>query len=140
MSHLNPYLSFKDNAREAMEFYQTVFGGKLDATTFKEFNAATDPSEENLIMHSTLEGDNGLTLMASDTPSRMEYKPGNNVSLSLSGEADDDEHLTGYFDKLADGGNVTMKLEKAMWGDKFGMVTDKYGMNWMVNIAQPKES
>jgi PhnB protein len=132
-SKLNPYLSFKDNTREAMEFYHTVFGGKLNLSTFKEFNASQDPSEDNLIMHSVLEADNGITIMASDTPNRMEYRPGTNMSMSLSG--DNEAELKGYFEKLSAGGMVTMPLEKAIWGDSFGMCTDKFGVPWLVNIS-----
>jgi PhnB protein len=135
-TQLNPYLSFKDNAREAMEFYRTVFGGKLQSNTFKELNASQDPSEDNLIMHSVLEADNGITFMASDTPSRMEYRPGNTMSMSLSG--DNEAELKGYFEKLSAGGMVTMPLEKAIWGDSFGMCTDKFGIPWLVNITAPK--
>lgn len=130
---LNPYLNFRDNTREAMEFYHSVFGGKLDMQTFKDLGASQDPSEDNLVMHSQLEGDNGLVFMAADTPSRMEYKPGTNFSMSLSGS--DEPVLRGYFEKLAEGGTVTMPLEKAMWGDTFGMCTDKFGIGWLVNIA-----
>jgi PhnB protein len=133
---LNPYLSFKDNTREAMEFYHTIFGGKLDMNTFKEFNASTDPKEDDLIMHAMLEGDNGITIMASDTPDRMEYKPGNNFSMSLSG--DNEEELSGYFNKLAEGGTITMPLGDAPWGDKFGMLNDKFGIAWLVNITVKK--
>jgi PhnB protein len=132
-SRLNPYLNFRDNAREAMQFYQSVFGGKLDLSTFKDLNASEDPSEANKIMHSVLETDNGMALMASDTPNRMEYSVGSNFSLSLSG--DNQAELTGYFEKLAVGGNVSMPLEKAAWGDTFGMCTDKFGVSWLVNIA-----
>jgi PhnB protein len=130
---LNPYINFKDNAKEAMTFYKDIFGGKLTMSTFKEYHASTDPSEDDLIMHSQLEAPNDLWLMGSDTPSRMEYKPGTNMSVSLSG--DDEATLSGYFDKLAEGGNVTMPLEKAPWGDKFGMVVDKFGVSWLINIA-----
>ena len=130
---LNPYLSFRDNAREAMNFYQSVFGGNLTVSTFKEFGAATDPSEEDLVMHAQLEGDHGITFMGSDTPSRMEYKPGTTMSMSLSG--DDEPVLRGCFDKLAESGTVTMPLEKAPWGDSFGMLVDKFGTPWLVNIA-----
>jgi len=133
---LNPYLGFKDNAREAMEFYKTVFGGKLTINTFKEFHASQNPSEDNNVMHSVLEADNGITFMASDTPSHMEYKPGTNMSMSLSGE--DDAVLTGYFEKLSAGGTVLQQLEQAPWGDKFGMVTDKFGIQWLVNINAKK--
>src|SRR5205807_9159528 len=82
---LNPYLSFKDNARQAMEFYQTVFGGKLAMTSFKDYHASQDPSEDNKVMHSVLEADNGITCMASDTPSRREYQAGRNFRMSVSG-------------------------------------------------------
>jgi PhnB protein len=130
---LNPYLSFKDNAREAMEFYKTVFGGKLDISTFKDLHASQDSSEDDLVMHSMLVSDSGLTLMASDTPVRMEYKPGTSFSISVSG--DNEEELRGYFDKLAVGGQVTMPLEKALWGDTFGICNDKFNVSWLVNIT-----
>ena len=136
-SILNPYLSFRDNARAAMEFYQTVFGGKLTMSTFKEFHASQDPSEDNKIMHSVLEADNGITFMASDTPSNMEYRPGTNMSMSLSG--DNAAELTAYYEKLSAGGTIGMPLEKAPWGDTFGMLTDKFGVSWLVNISSPKE-
>lgn len=132
---LNPYLSFKDNAREAMTFYQGVFGGTLNAQTFKELNGAQNPSEENLVMHSQLETESGLTIMASDTPDRMEFKPGTNFSMSLSGGAADEDELRRYFNGLADGGTVTMPLEKAIWDDTFGMCIDRFGITWLVNIS-----
>ncbi len=132
-SQLNPYINFKDNTREAMQFYQSVFGGKLNIGTFKDFHASQDPSDDDLIMHSQLEGDNGILLMASDTPNRMEYRPGTNMSISLSG--DNEAELTEYYNKLSDGGTVTMPLQKAMWGDSFGMFVDKFGVQWLVNIS-----
>jgi PhnB protein len=133
---LNPYIAFKDNTRQAMEFYQSVFGGELKMNTFKEFNASMFPADDNLIMHAELKAGNGLMLMASDTSERMEYKPGTNISMSLSGENADE--LRGYFNKLSAGGMVSMPLEKQVWGDVFGMVTDKFGVGWMVNINTPK--
>ncbi len=132
-TRLNPYLAFKDNARQAMEFYQSVFGGNLQMNTFKEFNASQDPSEDNKIMHSMLESDNGIVFMAADTPSSMEYSPGTNISMSLSG--DNEAELTAYFEGLSAGGNIQEPLAKAPWGDTFGMVTDKFGIHWMVNIS-----
>ncbi len=135
-TRLNPYISFKDNTREAMKFYTTVFGGKLTMSTFKELNASQDPSEDNKIMHSMLEADNGITFMASDTPDRMEYKVGTNYSMSLSG--DNEAELRGYFEELSADGNITMPLENAPWGDAFGMLIDKFGVSWLVNIAGQK--
>jgi len=136
-SHLNPYLSFKDNARQAMEFYKSVFGGKLAMNTFKEYHASQDPREDNKIMHAELEAANGIVFMAADTPNGMEYRPGSNISMSLSG--DNEAELTAYFKNLSAGGTVGMPLEKAPWGDKFGMCTDKFGISWMVNVTSPKK-
>jgi len=131
-SKLNPYLGFKDNARQAMEFYHSVFGGHLDLRTFKDFSASQGAGEDNLVMHAELKADNGINFFGSDTPERMEYQPGKNISMSLSG--DDEAELTGYFNKLAEGGTVAMPLNKAIWGDTFGMLTDRFGINWLVNI------
>lgn len=130
---LNPYLSFRDTARGALEFYQSVFGGELLLNTFGDFHASEDPAEQDKIMHGQLNGANGLTLMASDTPNSMELGSGGNFTVSLSG--DDEATLRGFWDKLSDGGAVMMPLEKAPWGDTFGMCTDKFGTPWMVNIA-----
>jgi PhnB protein len=133
---LNPYLNFKSDTREAMEFYKSVFGGTLNLQTFKDFHASQDPSEDDKIMHSVLEAD-GITFMASDTPDRMEYQPGHtNFGMSLQGE--DEAELSGYFKTLSAGGTVTMPLEKAAWGDTFGMVTDKFGICWLINITATK--
>ncbi|MEU5724148.1 VOC family protein [Micromonospora sp. NPDC047738] len=132
-SRLNPYLSFRDNARQAMEFYQNVFGGNLTLSTFGEAGNP-DPAVANQVMHAMLETDRGFTLMASDTPPEMEYSPGNNISISVSG--DDADELRGYWKQLAEGGTVSVPLEKQMWGDEFGMCVDRFGIGWMVNIAQ----
>ena len=132
---LNPYLNFRGNAREAMEFYEGVFGGKLNTATFADYHASTDPSEQDLIMHADLEGSGGIRFMAADVPNHMEYHPGTNFSMSLSGE--DEAELRGYFEKLSDGGSVTMPLEKAPWGDTFGMCMDKFGIRWLVNGTAP---
>jgi PhnB protein len=134
---LNPYINFKDNTRQAMEFYKSIFGGELRLSTYKEFNASGDPSEDHKIMHAELNTGKGIDFMAADTPNRMEYRPGTNFNLSLSGE--DEAELTGYFRKLAEGGQVTQPLEKAPWGDSFGMCIDKFGINWFVNIIAKKE-
>ncbi|MBA2415467.1 MAG: VOC family protein [Geodermatophilaceae bacterium] len=132
-SRLNPYISFGGDARQAMEFYESVFGGTLTLNTFGEFGAQDAP-EADKIMHAQLETEGGLTLMGADTPPGTEHNPGNNIAVSLSGE--DGEELRGYWAKLADGGSVSVPLEKQMWGDEFGMCVDQYGVGWMVNIAQ----
>jgi len=133
-SRLNPYISFNGNARQAMEYYETVFGGgTLALNTFGEYGQPDAP-EANNIMHGMLETPSGFTLMGADTPPGMEYNPGNNFAVSLSG--DDADELRDYFAKLSDGGTVSVPLEKQMWGDEFGMCVDRFGIAWMVNIGQ----
>jgi PhnB protein len=132
-SRLNPYIQFNGDAKPAMEFYQSVFGGDLATNTFAEFGMENAPDG---LMHSQLETDDGFTLMASDTPPDMPYNPGSNMAISLSG--DDGDKLRGYYEKLSDGGTVSVPLEKQMWGDEFGMVVDRFGIGWMVNIGQPQ--
>jgi PhnB protein len=129
-SRLNPYISFTDNARQAMEFYQTVFGGNLLLNTFGQMGV--DGVDADKIMHSQLDSDNGFTLMAADTPPGMEHNPGTNINVSLSGEDEDD--LRGYWDKLSSGGTVHIPLEMQPWGDEFGSCVDQFGIGWMVNI------
>lgn len=131
-SRLNPYISFKDNARDAMQFYRDVFGGELTLSTFREGSGAEGPGADN-IMHAMLESENGFALMAADTPPGMDYQPGSSISISLSG--DDSDQLRGYWEKLSSSGSVAVPLEKQVWGDEFGMCTDRFGIGWMVNIA-----
>jgi PhnB protein len=125
---LNPYLNFDGNAREAMEFYRDALGGELEVNTFGEYGGT--PADG--VMHSYLGTPAGFHLMASDLPEGQAHDPGTNITISLSG--DDAEALGGYFAKLAEGGTVSMPLEKQMWGDTFGMLIDKFGIHWMVNI------
>jgi PhnB protein len=130
---LNPYISFRDNAREAMNFYQSVFGGDLNISTFADYQASQDPAEADKVMHAMLTTPQGLVLMGADTPSGMEYTPGSSISISLSGE--DETELRSYYEKLtADGGSVTVPMEKSPWGDVFGMCTDRFGIAWLVNV------
>jgi PhnB protein len=135
-SRLNPYITFGGNAREAMEFYKDVLGGTLQINTFGEYGQ-DDPAVKDKIMHARLESPTGFTLMASDSPPGMEMQSGNNIAVSLSG--DDEFELRGYWDKLSDGGTVTMPFEKQMWGDVFGMCTDRFGVNWMVDIVSQQQ-
>ncbi|CAA9343318.1 MAG: PhnB protein; putative DNA binding 3-demethylubiquinone-9 3-methyltransferase domain protein [uncultured Nocardioidaceae bacterium] len=132
-TRLNPYLSFAGDARQAMEFYNSVFGGSLALSTFGDFGSPDAPDADK-IMHGQLETDQGFVLMGADTPPGMEHHPGNNFAVSLSGE--DSDELRGYWDRLSSNGNVTLPLEKQMWGDEFGMCVDQFGISWMVNIAQ----
>ena len=131
-SQLNPYLSFRDTAREAMELYREVFGGELTVNTFGQYGDPAAPEAE-LVMHAVLETPAGFVLMASDTPPGAELVSGSQVTISLSG--DDGAELRQYWEGLSEGGTVTVPLERQMWGDEFGACTDRFGISWVVNIG-----
>ena len=132
---LNPYLTFGGNAGEAISFYQKVLGGTLRVQTFRDFGAPVSEGYLDKVMHAHLDAD-GLVLMASDAQEGSVPNVGDNVSLSLSGDAGQRARLTEVFDKLSDGGSTSMPLGEAPWGALFGMLTDRYGISWLINIDQ----
>ena len=132
-SRLNPYLNFNGDARQAMEFYAEVFGGDLQLSTFAAYGGTG--ADADRIMHALLATTAGFTIMASDLTSDMGFEPMAGSAVSVGG--DDADELRGYWDQLSAGGAVQMPLEKQVWGDEFGMCTDKFGIPWMVNITQP---
>lgn len=133
-SRLNPYLNFGDNAREAMEFYRSVLGGELTISTFGEYGGAPEGLSEDNVMHAMLVGPDDFALMASDTPGGISHDSGQGGRISLSLSGDEATRRRGYFEKLAEGGTITMPLEMQMWGDEFGMLVDRFGIAWMVDI------
>lgn len=136
-TRLNPYISFRGDAREALEFYQAAFGGKLEMATLEEGGSPHEPNEADWLMHGMLTADNGMVLMCSDAPMSMAFEKGSRISISLSG--DDEKEIAGYYEKLSSGGTIVEPLRKAPWGDTFGMFTDKFGIFWMVNITAQSE-
>lgn len=134
-SILNPYLHFDGEAREALTFYHSLFGGELAVMTYGDMGMDGDLAGQ--VMHGQVSNPGGITLMASDGAPGETLTRGNASNLSLSG--DDEPELRGWFDALADGGAVHVPLEKQMWGDVFGQVQDRFGVIWLVNIAQPQE-
>lgn len=130
---LDPYIFFKGNCREAMDFYKIAFGGELTIQTYGEVKMG-DESQKDLIMHAMLEGD--VKLMGSDTEKAAERAA--KVSISINGDAGEEAKMRGIFEKLSEGGSVFQELKKEFWGDTFGSVTDKYGVEWMMNIAEVK--
>ena len=138
MSILNPYLNFPDTAKDAMTFYQSIFGGELTMSTFAELGAGDSVAadEAEWIMHSQLVTPAGYTLMASDTPKyRRKSEAPTETYISLSGPQADNDQLRGYWTMLEDGAEVEQKLEVAPWGDAFGSLRDKFGQGWLINIA-----
>lgn len=134
-SRLNPYINVLDGrAREALEFYQSVLGGDLNVMTFGDLG--TEGSFATQVMHGQLETPDGYTLMVADAPAEMvSVTVGTNISISLSGAAEDAQTLRAHFAGLAEGGQVTQALEPAPWGDEFGMLVDRFGISWLFNIA-----
>lgn len=138
---LNPYLVFSGTAREAMTFYQSVFGGELEIKTFGDFGAAPSPELEDQVMNAQLLTPAGLRIMASDGGSMFPTVEGQgtpSVEVALLGEVGDQPEAGEWFRKLAEGGQVQMELQTAMWGDVFGSLTDRFGITWMVNLEAPK--
>jgi len=129
---LTPYLNFNGQTGEAMRFYQSVLGGELKMQTFAESGMPTAPADNNNIVHADLKND-ALSFMASDGNAEHPVHMGDNIHMSIVGS--DEALLTKYFNALAEGGKVDMPLAKQFWGDTFGMLTDKFGVHWMVNIT-----
>ena len=134
------YIRFNGNAREAGEFYQSVFGGNLQMSTFSEYASDEMPINDedmNKIMHAFLKGENDIKLMFSDTPSNMEYDSGSRLALALN--TDDEAEGRALWDKLTEGGTVTLELQPSLWDSTFGMLTDKFGVEWMLDIGEMQE-
>mgnify|MGYP002586672347 CR=1 FL=1 len=127
---LNPYITFNGNCAEAMDFYAAVLGGTPDVTHFRDFGMDADG-----VMHAALETPAGFHLFASDYAEGMDapLQQGNNIQVSIAG--DESEALRGYWEGLAEGGQVLMPLERQPWGDDYGQLVDRFGVRWHVNIA-----
>lgn len=130
---LNPYLNFPGTSRAAMQTYQAAFGGSLELSTFGESGMAGEGVDPDSIMHAMLSTDDGFVLMASDVPPGPDHRLGAGSPISLSG--DDEPRLRGWWDALSAGGTVTMDLMRAPWGATCGAFTDRFGTEWLVNIA-----
>ena len=129
---LSPYLNLNGQTAVAMKFYQSVLGGELKMQTFAESGMPSSPEQKDKILHAELRNDR-LSFMASDGQPEHPVQMGDNIHMSIVGS--DEAKLTEYFNKLAEGGKVDMPLAKQFWGDTFGMLTDRFGIHWMVNIS-----
>jgi len=141
MVKINPYLNFAGNTEEAFKFYRSVFGGEFAMLQrFKDTPEAgrVPEKEKEMIMHVSLPVGDGTTLMATDALESMGHKltVGNNIQLSV--EAGSKNEVDKLFKGLSAGGKVTMPLADTFWGAYFGMVTDKFGVQWMVSYSKPQ--
>jgi PhnB protein len=132
---LAPYLNFDGNSREVMQSYQRILGGELEVSTFAEFGAQVSDGHKDKVMHSRLDAD-GMVIMASDAQEGHTPVTGDNVSLSLDGGPADAARLSAVFHGLAEGGTTLVPLAESPWGATFGMLIDKFGIQWLVNIRK----
>ncbi|MDU0479147.1 VOC family protein [Staphylococcus chromogenes] len=133
---LHPYFGFAGNAAEAMTFYQEVFGGELQIMTFEQGGAGEFAANPQHVMHSQLIVNDSWNLMAADSEEAAGEGVGSpRITVAIAGSDDQLEAQTEQFNKLADGGNVVMPLEKQMWGAVYGQVVDKFGVTWQFNIG-----
>lgn len=132
-----PYLNFDGNTREVMTFYKNCFGGSAELTmqTFGDVKSG-DASMADRIMHARLSGGT-MVLMASDSMPQMPVLVGNNVWITQDCESV--EEIERLFTAFSEGGKVIMPLANQFWGARFGMLTDKFGINWMFNHELPKQ-
>ncbi len=136
MNNPTPYLFFNGSCREAMGLYQKILGGELEAVTYGDAQGAgCPPGAEKRIIHAALKK-GGFLLMASDTPAEP-LEVGDNIQLSLSCESL--EKIEPLFKALSQGGEVKMELHDAFWGARFGMLTDRYGIHWMLSCELSKK-
>jgi PhnB protein len=131
-THLAPYINFQGHAREAMEQYHRILGGKLDLLASDDSGMSKAAGPGDRIMHARLEAD-GIVMIASDGNPNYPTKVGDHIALSLGGT--DRDRLTTVFNALADGGQVKMPLTDAPWGTA-GWLTDRFGINWNVDIEK----
>lgn len=133
---LTPYRQFNGNAKEAMEFYQSVFGGELQMMPFSAVHSEEEvDGDGDKIMHAELRIDGKKFLFAADIPHMMQRMKGEDTPLSLTGDAELETELRGYWDKLAEGAKITMPLESVPWGAIYGALEDRFGTHWMFNIG-----
>ncbi|MDT9592890.1 VOC family protein [Nocardioides zeae] len=133
--HMNPYLIFDGRTREALELYHSILGGDLQIMTFGDMGSEGPVPPPDGVMHAFLGTEHGFRLMASDGGPDDPVVHGTDFAVALNGDAADEELMRGWWEKFAAAGTIDVPLEKQMWGDWFGQVTDPFGIAWMFNIA-----
>ena len=132
---INPYLVFNGNCEEAINFYKDALGGEILYIQRYGESPMKGMGPDNSVMHCTLKV--GEThIMACDSPEGQPASTGSNISLAIG--SNDPAGAEKLFEKMADGGSVTMPMQQTFWAERFGMLTDKYGINWMFNCDKPE--
>lgn len=135
MLAVNPYIAFKGNCRDAIEFYKTALGAEVLFTQTVGESPMSDMGPAGNIMHCTIKV-GASTIMLCDDPTPGGAASGGNITLAIA--LNDPARARELFDNLAQGGTVIMPLEKTYWAEAFGMVTDPFGVKWMINCDQPR--
>ena len=131
-----PHLNFRGDARAALEFWHSVFGGQLSVVSYADAQSVTDESEAQQVVYGQVVSDEGLRVMAFDVPAARPYDAGvSPVFVSVRGT--DADELTRYWEALVEGGTIVTPLGKSMWSPLHGMVTDRFGVTWVLDLEVP---
>ncbi|ONK12132.1 VOC family protein [Streptomyces sp. MP131-18] len=130
------HLNFRGTAREALDFYQSVFGGRTVVVTYKDSGAVRHESEADWVTWGEVAGDNGFHVMAYDVPSQLPWHQGENPFF-VSVRGDDAEEISALWGRLAEGSTVVHPLEPSQWAPLYGMLTDRFGVTWVLDVAAP---
>ncbi|XVS66496.1 VOC family protein [Actinosynnema sp. CA-299493] len=130
------HLNFRGDARAALEFYRSAFGGHLVVVTYRDAGNVQEESEADHVMWGQVLGENGFHVMAYDVPSRLAYDQGEN-SFFVSVRGGTVEEVTGCWERLADGATVVVPLGPAGWAPAYGMLRDRFGVVWVVDVVGP---
>ncbi|MCF4122630.1 VOC family protein [Antribacter sp. KLBMP9083] len=131
-----PHLNFRGDARAALEFYQSVFGGQLVTVTYADAHSVTEPAEAEQVMWGQVASQEGFRVMAYDVPSHTAYEPGV-IPVFVSIRSTDAAEIAGYWERLVEGSTVVVPLAEAAWAPLYGMVEDRFGVTWVLDVEVP---
>ncbi|OON72214.1 VOC family protein [Streptomyces tsukubensis] len=130
------HLNFRGDARAALEYYQSVFGGRLAAVTYKDTGNTENENEADWVVWGEVAGDNGFHVMAYDVPSKLPWDRGTHpFFVSVRGDSTDE--IDAFWQKLAEGSTVVQPLGPSQWAPLYGMLTDRFGVTWVLDVAAP---
>lgn len=127
------HLNFRGDARAALTFYQSVFGGEQAVVTYRDAGAVQNPDEAEQVMWGQVEAANGFRIMAYDVPSRLNWNPGE-IPVFVSVRGNDAEEISGYWQRLSAGATILQPLAAAGWSPLYGMLRDRYGITWVLDV------
>lgn len=133
------HLNFRGQAREALEFYRSVFGGELTAFTYADAHAVTDPVEADQVIWGQVVAEDGFRVMAYDVPTALPFDRGA-TSFFVSVRGDDTDELTRLWDALSEGAEVRQALAPSGWSALYGMLTDRFGVTWVLDVLAPYDA